>query len=29
MARDVIEHFSIEPDGSFMLDTATIEATAA
>lgn len=29
MAREVIEHFSVEPDGSFMLDTATIEATAA
>ena len=29
MAREVIEHFAIEPDGSFMLDTATIEARAA
>jgi ubiquinone/menaquinone biosynthesis C-methylase UbiE len=29
MAREVIEHFSIEADGSFMLDTATIEAAAA
>jgi len=29
MAREVAEHFALEADGSFMLDTATIEATAA
>ncbi|MBL8839884.1 MAG: class I SAM-dependent methyltransferase [Alphaproteobacteria bacterium] len=29
MAQDVVAHFAIEADGSFMLDTATIEATAA
>jgi SAM-dependent methyltransferase len=29
MAREVVEHFAIEPDGSFMLDCATIEAQAA
>ena len=29
MAREVVDHFAIEPDGSFMLDCATIEASAA
>lgn len=29
MANDAIRHFAIEADGSFALDTATIEAAAA
>jgi SAM-dependent methyltransferase len=29
MPADVLAHFAVEPDGSFMLDTATIEARAA
>jgi hypothetical protein len=28
-AAEVQAHFAIEPDGSFMLDTLMIEATAA